>query len=1173
MKKILIAFLMSIISLGSITTPTFADDNALFAAAERLANNRANKSKQTHVQNCNAILKKTKDIVGSGSTPENAEKEWRTNAKLFLKQYCINPLQRDTYVSCNNTGGGAITNCNDTCGDANEINRFAREICQNILVQTKKDDPGIKFDQFDLSVPAVVTTQDNTYGYIARLQGSTAMPDVTITKSAPTPAQPTASITGKVVDEYGEPAIVYVYLQQNNQDLKNSKGNLVVAPTRSDDGFFEIPGYTWEPDYSLRISTMGQDMIIHYNDQHDLNTPIIFKLPEDENVNMINEIDIANTIKQGNDCQIINSNGTKTAGSIQYAYPNDKSKTNSFACKPTICEHKTYKATKLTNGTYEYDITQTSFVTGQPETWTEQENGHIFECELDKSLDPRGNECKDIKTFDPHATDGTIVEWDEKTGEVTQCTSTTCEKGFEIVDTSSTYIDKNSQSQKIQLCEQTTCPKELIKEYNEPHAKEWAVDEMENHLAKTCKVIECDSDNGWKPSQLTPTKCVRTNQCPCGTHWAWPDEHPQQQEGCISNDGDADCTKEKIGAETAHYGCDSKGKTTCIIDSCLDGWNLNKNNSKPEKNICINQLDCLTWGKEQDKTQKTDKYKNATVASWDDDKHTICKIMACDKMYRVDKNANACVLKNTEDQETLQANLDKARENEKSLQNRINGAVGIGGVGFGGMMIGGALSERAADDYAESDMAAYINTFMCDYGDGNTVRGGQTNVEIPGGNELIDLYARYARLANDLKLRKESLGIKPGIESEVIIDKASTGLYDDVGTGVVGGGYASIARAIMNPNGPDAAMWAAQRAATTSKLNTGIGIATTAAALTLANNIAGNRKPPADLFQSVQQVVNQIPEPVITCEDPYGLTGTYPHCDCGEGSAFIGGEGEVCRQCLNNEIVITDEKGNQDCGCADGFFHDRQERKCFTKSCGQRGITTTINDHPRLHVDENTCEFYCEFPYNRTGEPGNYSCECPINEGYQETANGCKAVVSVVKNVTIDTKTFPRLVLTSDKTFDFDKAVLKPEGKTSLDNFAKQLVEDYPKLSNCKFTITGHTDKVGRDTYNENLSRDRANAAKNYLEKESEYSTKFNKKASLTIDPKGEKECTCVAKSGSDDEVEQGESTACKGKKVGQTPSDKPYEPCRRVEITGTCDETQTVTTTTTETHSGSLAQ
>jgi OOP family OmpA-OmpF porin len=61
--------------------------------------------------------------------------------------------------------------------------------------------------------------------------------------------------------------------------------------------------------------------------------------------------------------------------------------------------------------------------------------------------------------------------------------------------------------------------------------------------------------------------------------------------------------------------------------------------------------------------------------------------------------------------------------------------------------------------------------------------------------------------------------------------------------------------------------------------------------------------------------------------------------------------------------------------------------------------------------------------------------------------------------------------------FDFNKATLKPEGKTALEAAVKAL-KDEPAL---KATITGHTDSVGSDSYNLKLSERRANAARDYL--------------------------------------------------------------------------------------------
>lgn len=61
--------------------------------------------------------------------------------------------------------------------------------------------------------------------------------------------------------------------------------------------------------------------------------------------------------------------------------------------------------------------------------------------------------------------------------------------------------------------------------------------------------------------------------------------------------------------------------------------------------------------------------------------------------------------------------------------------------------------------------------------------------------------------------------------------------------------------------------------------------------------------------------------------------------------------------------------------------------------------------------------------------------------------------------------------------FDFDRATLKPDGRAELDNAVRALKED-PAL---KATITGHTDSVGSEDYNQKLSERRANAARDYL--------------------------------------------------------------------------------------------
>jgi OmpA-OmpF porin, OOP family len=70
-----------------------------------------------------------------------------------------------------------------------------------------------------------------------------------------------------------------------------------------------------------------------------------------------------------------------------------------------------------------------------------------------------------------------------------------------------------------------------------------------------------------------------------------------------------------------------------------------------------------------------------------------------------------------------------------------------------------------------------------------------------------------------------------------------------------------------------------------------------------------------------------------------------------------------------------------------------------------------------------------------------------------------------------------KVTYAADAFFDFDKAVLKPEGKAKLDDLA-----DKVKGINLEVVIAvGHTDSKGTDGYNQKLSVRRAEAVKAYL--------------------------------------------------------------------------------------------
>ena len=58
-----------------------------------------------------------------------------------------------------------------------------------------------------------------------------------------------------------------------------------------------------------------------------------------------------------------------------------------------------------------------------------------------------------------------------------------------------------------------------------------------------------------------------------------------------------------------------------------------------------------------------------------------------------------------------------------------------------------------------------------------------------------------------------------------------------------------------------------------------------------------------------------------------------------------------------------------------------------------------------------------------------------------------------------------KITLASKALFDFDKAVLKPEGKAAIDSEVIDKLKDVTKLE--LVLVTGHTDRIGSQAYNQ----------------------------------------------------------------------------------------------------------
>ncbi|MDR1529959.1 MAG: OmpA family protein [Burkholderiales bacterium] len=77
------------------------------------------------------------------------------------------------------------------------------------------------------------------------------------------------------------------------------------------------------------------------------------------------------------------------------------------------------------------------------------------------------------------------------------------------------------------------------------------------------------------------------------------------------------------------------------------------------------------------------------------------------------------------------------------------------------------------------------------------------------------------------------------------------------------------------------------------------------------------------------------------------------------------------------------------------------------------------------------------------------------------------------------TSSVRKISLASKALFDFDKADLKPAGKSALDS---EIIARLPEIATIELVlVTGHTDRIGSDAYNQKLSERRAETVRAYL--------------------------------------------------------------------------------------------
>ena len=716
-------------------------------------------------------------------------------------------------------------------------------------------------------------------------------------------------------------------------------------------------------------------------------------------------------------------NATKAELKSGEKTPNGTNINYSDYCKATVCDESKYDLIdnicvskegkdcdpKIENANGgKYVKTKNGDILCEPncngENYRAKLDGGKYSCVL-KSDRENDNCTKDelARMNVPHAKHGMVKEWDKNTGEVKSCTIDACDDGW-LPNATGDGCDE-------------ICTPEITNKLKADGAFDVRVsDDGKTCVAKSCKCEYTLTDDG---------ECVP---------WA-ESKHTE-------------CKPKQDGATGGTPHCDG-GKEVCYITTCDEPKYTLEGTAGTANAKCVSNV-----GKDCNDVVALP--ENATAGKQREiDGQMKCVATACKTGYDLRPDGSACVPKmvlSVEDYQQeiadLSKNADAMHEKENSWENRLIGAAGIGLTGVGGMMVGSALSEQTADAETEAKMRQYLETFRCDYGDGKLIHGGEVNVELPGGNDMIELYTEYATRAADLKARKEALGMRPGIESEIVIDKAETGLYEYSPDGITGGTYASIARALMDPDGEDAAMWAAQKEATANKLKAGAIVAGVGSVGSLAANIAVNHNNPNKVKEIVAKYDRmRIPfdnlqrrndsRPLPTCSDiDINASGTLGNCVCYNKPTkywFNAEETPACQECKGDLIVNQTRSG---CECPNGMRPDAQNpTKCVKIDTNKCKLSDDI-----VLYNDGTCDCMLNATKNGT------VCKCP----YGSADGKCNPAPKPEEKPdtppqTPEGSTIATVKLQADKYFTRGSYELNSGAKEDLQNFIKQAKEEAQK--------------------------------------------------------------------------------------------------------------------------------
>ncbi|AOJ03761.1 hypothetical protein WS70_17675 [Burkholderia mayonis] len=117
---------------------------------------------------------------------------------------------------------------------------------------------------------------------------------------------------------------------------------------------------------------------------------------------------------------------------------------------------------------------------------------------------------------------------------------------------------------------------------------------------------------------------------------------------------------------------------------------------------------------------------------------------------------------------------------------------------------------------------------------------------------------------------------------------------------------------------------------------------------------------------------------------------------------------------------------------------------------------------PSVHVLETSG------PNGRTPDRLVFRCDAPVK---------LQPPAPIVSSVPVPGRPAANVLLRGDALFDFDRSDLKPSGKRDLDDVVRQAEGKRFRV----VQVSGYTDAIGSDSYNNTLSARRARTVANYL--------------------------------------------------------------------------------------------